>query len=181
MQFIPIPLFKQPHLRQYAQQLYQQAFPAEDRFPFWGLRLFSLRPAIRFDAIVDEQQQPIGFVYLIYGEGLLFVLYFAIDAQCRSQGYGSRIIATLEQQYLSDTIVLDIRALNPAAADAQQRQKRLDFYLRNGFHIAPFEWVEAAERYVILYKGSSFNPQSFTTLLTQATFNLVRPNLQLAP
>ena len=181
MQFIPIALLKQPHLRQYAQQLYQQAFPAEDRFPFWGLRLFSLRPAIRFDAIVDEQQQPIGFVYLSHGEGLLVVLYFAIDAQCRSQGYGSRIIAELERQYPSDTIVLDIRTPDANAADAQQRQKRLDFYLRNGFHIAPFEWVEAAERYAILYKGSSFNPQSFTTLLTQATFNLARPNLQPAP
>ena len=146
-----------------------------------GLRLFSLRPAIRFDAIVDEQQQPIGFVYLIHGEGLLFVLYFAVDARCRSQGYGSRIIVALEQQYPSDTIVLDIRAPNPAAADALQRQKRLDFYLRNGFQIAPYQWVEEAERYAVLYKGNSFNPQSFTTLLTQATFNLVRPNLQPAP
>ena len=181
MQFIPIALLKQPHLRQYAQQLYQQAFPAEDRFPFWGLRLFSLRPAIRFDAIVNSHHQPIGLVYLIHGEGLLFVLYFAIDASCRSQGYGSRIIAELERQYPSDTIVLDIRTPDANAADAQQRQKRLDFYLRNGFHIAPFEWVEAAECYTVLYKGSSFNPQSFTTLLTQATFNLVRPNLQPAP
>ena len=181
MQFIPIVLLKQPHLRQYAQQLYQQAFPAEDRFPFWGLRLFSLRPAIRFDAIVNSHHQPIGLVYLIHDEGLLFVLYFAIDAQCRSQGYGSRIIAELERQYPSDTIVLDIRTPDANAADAQQRQKRLDFYLRNGFHIAPFEWVEAAERYTVLYKGSGFNPQSFTTLFTQATFNLVHPNLQPAP
>ena len=181
MQFIPIALLKQPHLRQYAQQLYQQAFPAEDRFPFWGLRLFSLRPAIRFDAIVNSHHQPIGLVYLIHGEGLLFVLYFAIDAQCRSQGYGSRIIAELERQYPSDTVVLDSRTPDANAADAQQRQKRLDFYLRNGFHIAPFEWVEAAERYTVLYKGSGFNPQSFTTLFTQATFNLVRPNLQPAP
>ena len=180
MQFIPIPLFKQPHLRQYAQQLYQQAFAAEDRFPFWSLRLFSLRAAIRFDAIADKGNQPIGFVYLIRGEGLLFVLYFAVDAQCRSQSYGSRIIVALEQQYPSDTIVLDIRAPDAAAADALQRQKRLDFYLRNGFQIAPYQWVEEAERYAVLYKGNSFNPQSFATLLAKTTFNLVRPTLQAA-
>ncbi|WP_289006154.1 GNAT family N-acetyltransferase [uncultured Kingella sp.] len=180
MQFIPIPLFKQPHLRQYTQQLYQQAFPAEDRFPFWSLLLFSLRPAIRFDAIVDEQQQPIGFVYLIRGEGLLFVLYFAVDAQCRSQGYGSRIIVALEQQYPSDTIVLDIRAPDAAAADALQRQKRLDFYLRNGFQIAPYQWVEAAERYAVLYKGDGFHPRAFETLLAKTTFNLIHPTLQAA-
>ncbi len=180
MKFTPISLFKQPYLCRYSQQLYQQAFPAEDRFPFWSLLLFSLRPAIRFDAIVDEHQQPIGFVYLIHGEGLLFVLYFAVDARCRSQGYGSQIIAALEQQYPSNTIVLDIRAPNPAAADALQRQKRLDFYLRNGFHIAPYQWVEEAERYAVLYKGNSFNPQSFATLLAKTTFNLVRPTLQAA-
>ena len=89
------------------------------------------------------------------------MLYFAIDAQCRSQGYGSRIIAELERQYPSDTIVLDIRTPDANAADAQQRQKRLDFYLRNGFHIAPFEWVEAAERYTVLYSRST---QPYTAL-----------------
>ncbi len=180
MKFTPISLFKQPHLCRDSQQLYQQAFPAEDRFPFWSLLLFSLRPAIRFDAIVDEHQQPIGFVYLIHGEGLLFVLYFAVDARCRSQGYGSRIIVALEQQYPSDTIVLDIRAPDAAAADALQRQKRLDFYLRNGFQIAPYQWVEEAEHYAVLYKGNSFNPQSFATLLAKTTFHLVRPTLQAA-
>ena len=44
------------------------------------------------------------------------MLYFAIDAQCRSQGYGSRIIAELERQYPSDTIVLDIRTPDTNAA-----------------------------------------------------------------
>ena len=87
---------------------------------------------------------------------------------------------TLEQQYPSETIVLDIRAPDAAAADALQRQKRLDFYLRNGFQIAPYQWVEEAERYAVLYKGNSLNPQSFATLLAKTTFNLVRPTLQAA-
>jgi len=50
----------------------------------------------------------------------------------------------------------------PAAADALQRQKRLDFYLRNGFQIAPYQWVEAAERYASL-DGATLTAYSVDT------------------
>lgn len=65
---------------------------------------------------------------------LTFVLYLAVDQAVRSGGYGREILQNISQTYPEQTIVLDIEALDSSAENAEQRQKRREFYVRNGFH-----------------------------------------------
>lgn len=125
-----------PRLPEYRQvkQLYYRAFPKYEQESWRRLMFKRLFWRADFIAFYDEQQL-VGFTYLVHHHGIHYLLYLAVNDQVRSQGYGSRILQATRQRYPGETIVLDIEQLDPAAANNQQRQRRLSFYRSNGFEL----------------------------------------------
>ena len=62
----------------------------------------------------------------------VFVLYLAINAKIQSKGYGSEIIKWLKEYAGQRTIVLNVEPIDDTAINAQQRQKRIAFYKKQG-------------------------------------------------
>lgn len=125
-----------PSLPEYRQvkALYYRAFPKYEQ-EAWSRLLFK-RLFRRADFLVFyDQDQFVGFSYIIHHHGIHYVLYLAVNDQVRSHGYGSRILDQLKHRYAPDTLILDIEQPNPTATNNQQRLRRLRFYRKNGFNL----------------------------------------------
>ena len=69
----------------------------------------------------------------IESEKMIFLLYFAVNAQQRSKGYGSQIIHELKQVARGREIILNVEKPDQSAENNTQRVQRITFYERNGF------------------------------------------------
>lgn len=110
-------------------KLYMNSFPRDERFPFWILKHCSKEKNVVFNVIL-EGNKLIGMEYIINYENISYLMYLAVDKSQRDKGYGSQILKDLNQEY--STIILSIEKTNKYLKD--DKQKRKDFYLRNGFN-----------------------------------------------
>lgn len=110
-------------------KLYIHSFPKSERFPFWILKECSKSKNVLFNVILDNEKI-IGMEYIINYENISYLMYLAVDETKRNKGYGSQILKDLNQEY--NTIILSIEKTNKNLRD--DKQKRKDFYLRNGFN-----------------------------------------------
>ena len=147
-------------LREYKQvkQLYKRAFPNYEQEPWLWLRLKSQSAVADFMVFYDRKQF-VGFAYVIHSHGMHYILYLAVNDKVRSRGDGSRIINQLRTLYPRDSLVLDIEKPNPAAANNQQRVRRLNFYKRNGFFLTPKLFKEEKVTFQVLSTNKKINQQ----------------------
>lgn len=129
MQLEAIDLNQNPQLRKLAKSLYLQAFPKEERLPWWLLRLNAQRKGIDLTAYVSGDEF-CGFTASVTVDGMHFLLFFAIAEHLRGRGYGSQVLQQLRQGY--DTVTLNVEPLIPTAPNLQERQNRFAFYGKNG-------------------------------------------------
>ena len=115
-----------------ARELYREAFPARERFPFPLLRLAALSPANRLWAHLDGGEL-VGLSFHSLGDAAAFVLYLAVDGGRRSRGYGSRILESIIEDCGGLPVSLDVEDPGDGAGNAAQRLARVRFYERNGF------------------------------------------------
>ncbi len=134
---------------QKARELYLAAFPLEERFPFPVLWLVSLKKAVRFTGYY-EGDRFLGFTHTVDTGRYLYLSFFAVDPAIRSQGLGGQILEHLQAQYPGRDMVVEIEPPEEAAENADQRRRRMDFYLRNGFHDLNRHITGGGVRYTIL-------------------------------
>lgn len=147
------------HNYQEIKQLYQRAFPAYERESWRWLLLKSWFKQADFLAFYD-QDQFVGFAYVLHTKGLHYVLYLAVNDQLRSKGYGSRILAALKARYAGVPLALDIEEPDPTAANNRQRLRRLAFYRRNGFALTNKRMKDPEVTYRVLTTARHFNRQA---------------------
>lgn len=145
-------------LKEYRQvkQLYTRAFPKYERESWTWLLLKAKYQRADFMAFYD-QEQFVGFVYVIHSHGMHYILYLAVNDQVRSHGYGTRIINELRTLYPQDSLVLDIEQPDPTAANNHQRLRRLSFYKRNGFFPTPKLFKEEKVTFQVLATNKKIN------------------------
>lgn len=148
--------------------LYHRAFPKNEQIPFWFLLWRARRNNVDFLALYDNEDF-IGFVYLIHNEDLTYVLYLAIYESFRSKGYGSKILELLKCRFPSNRIVLCIEAPNVTSNNQHQRKKRKAFYLRNEFFQANLSLLNGSETYEILTSNGEITTQEFLNLVKSFT------------
>lgn len=130
-----------------AKRLYLQAFPREERLPWWVLRLNARRKDIDLTAWLDGDRF-CGFTYSVTEDTLHFLLFFAVEEQLRGNGYGSRILSALRAEH--DTVVLNVELLDSKAENYRQRKLRFDFYQKNGFHDTFYHVWEVGGKFRVL-------------------------------
>ena len=135
-------------------QLYLEAFPKEERVPWWLLRLNALRKGIDLTAWV-EGDRFCGFTASVTVEKLHFLLFFAVAEECRGQGRGSEILSVLKNTY--QTVVLNVEPLLPQAENLAQRRKRFAFYEKNGFFDTGFYVWEIGGKFRVLSTAAELN------------------------
>ena len=147
MKLTPIDVTKAPGLRRTVRDLYRRAFPAEERLPWWMLRLNSCRKDIDLTAWMDGNRF-CGFTSSVTVEGLHFLLFFSVAEDCRSQGYGSAILQAIQKQH--PAVVLNIELLDPDAPNYPERLRRFAFYQKNGFQDTCYHVWEVGGKFRVL-------------------------------
>ncbi|MGM9642910.1 MAG: GNAT family N-acetyltransferase [Eubacteriales bacterium] len=73
-----------------------------------------------------EDGGTVGIVFFWESEEFIYLEHLCIDPECRSKGYGGRVLEFLKA--FGKTVILEIEPVVN-----EQTQKRLSFYERNGF------------------------------------------------
>ncbi|MBR6441267.1 MAG: GNAT family N-acetyltransferase [Bacteroidales bacterium] len=111
-----------PH---FAQELFEEAFPEQERPPFSILRH---RDAGKFHFLVAENgDDPVGILTYWTFEDLVYVEHFAIAEELRNQGLGKAVFLNFLSQQ-TEQVVLEVELPNTEEAD-----HRVEFYASMGF------------------------------------------------
>jgi GNAT superfamily N-acetyltransferase len=147
--------------------LYESAFPANERIPikhllddkikreFWAFFDDDFRGNL---SATETAATPTfcGFSNSITHGSITNIVYFAVVSELRSRGYGSQILQVIHEQHPDTRIVVDIEV-----EELERRNRRRDFYLRNGFDSSPVDYVWQGEHYRLLSAGGTVTEKEF--------------------
>ena len=148
------------HNRQ-IKSLYESAFPKIERLPYSMLMRYSLKKEIDMWGYYSGGRF-IGFAYMLVLNDYAYILYCATKKELRSKGYGTAIVKDLMKTYEDKIMVLDIEPDDPGADNADQRERRKNFYLKLGFSDTFWEMTDETGDYRIYTTDKeSFDVEEF--------------------
>lgn len=148
-------------------RIYEEAFPTNEKFPFYILRICSSELNIHLDGIqVDDML--IGMQFIVEYDDVTYLMYFAIDEKYRNLGYGSK---TLKNLIIRNENVL--LCIEKPCGIHDIKSKRKDFYLRNGFHETGVFIIDAGVEYEILTSVKGYVP---TISILEKRYNALSNN-----
>lgn len=139
--------FKETH------RLNMDAFPDEERLDTELLAQLSEQGRLELLGVYDNGNY-IGFTVIFHSERSVYVFFLAIDPAWRSHGYGTAVLNELRKRYAGRQLVLDIEPLDSAAPNYEQRLRRKNFYLRNGFRESGCFFKYCGMCFEVLYDGA---------------------------
>lgn len=122
----------------FAQELFEEAFPEQERPPFSIIRQ---RDAGKFHFLVAENgDDPVGILTYWTFDELIYVEHFAIAEELRNQGLGKAVFLNFLSQQ-TEQVVLEVELPNTEEAD-----HRVEFYASMGFFRNPQPYIQPAYR-----------------------------------
>ena len=158
---------KSPWLPQ-VKALYESAFPANERIPIKHLLDDKIKR--EFWAFFDKEESEnaaaprfCGFSNSISLGDITNIVYFAVVPELRSRGYGSQILQAIRRQHPDTRIVVDIEVEEDSkdAEELERRNRRREFYTRNGFDSSPVDYIWQGEHYRLLSAGGTVTEKEF--------------------
>lgn len=144
-------------------QLYMDAFPFDERIPFYIMVSVGNDRGVEFLSIYDDDTW-LGFIHTLVGEKLSYIFYFAIDGGLRQSGYGSKIIR--EYKKIHPKLSLAIEPIEEDSYNIKQRKKRLAFYEKNGFETLDTKVVEMGVEFELMgAKGMEIKESDYKSLV----------------
>ena len=144
-------------------QLYMDAFPFDERIPFYIMVSVGNDRGVEFLSIYDDDTW-LGFIHTLVGEKLSYIFYFAIDGSLRQSGYGSKIIR--EYKKMHPKLSLAIEPIEEDSDNIKQRKKRLAFYEKNGFETLDTKVVEMGVEFELMgAKGMEIKENDYKSLV----------------
>lgn len=150
--------------RKYFEQINNEAFPLSERMSFD--EIFDFASDTDTDVLgIYDNENPIGFAVLLKNAKCGYVYFIAIDSRIRSKGYGSAAIKKLMKLYSKLQLILDFEVIDENAENNEQRVRRKNFYLRNGFHETGNYTMLRNERYEVVCNGGELCKAALKDLL----------------
>lgn len=147
-----------------ANALALEAFPPKEYLAPSKLVKMARTGAVGFLALLDGDAF-VGFMVVQTHEDMAYLFFLAVEANKRGQGYGGRAIETLKAEYPGKTLVVDFEMLDDAAPNCEQRKKRRDFYLRNGFQEVGLFLSYLGVDYEVFSMGDDFDIDAFKAMM----------------
>lgn len=144
--------------------LAKEAFPPEEYLSPAALVDMASENGFDLLALIDRDSF-VGFMVVKTYKTLAYLFFLAIKASCRSQGYGSRAIATLKAEYPNKKHTVDFEMIDPFASNYDQRVKRRDFYLRCGYQETGLFLSYLGVDYEVFCMDSMFDPEEFKEMM----------------
>lgn len=146
--------------KQKVKDIYTSAFSKEDRMPFWMMILMSYLWNTEFLAYYDIDDL-CGFVYLATIRRQTFIMFFAVDENLRSKGYGNRILADIQSSHPKNKIVVSIEPCEESSEDIEFRLRRKKFYLGNGYAESGYFIKLGGKKQEVIIINGVFNKREF--------------------
>ncbi len=144
--------------------LYKSAFPKYERFPFWYIVKKSLKKQNEFYAIYDKEVF-VGMLYTIAFKDIDYIMYFAINTNLRNGGYGSQVLKEWKEISKGKRLILNIEEIDEKASNFEERIRRKNFYLKNGYVNANVKSVERNFPFELLVLGEKVTTFEFYSLM----------------
>lgn len=154
-------------------EIYFSAFSENERMPFGLMVLLSLLPTTKFTTYYDEDKA-VGFLYFGIIFGVVFVMFFAVDENLRSKGYGSEIIKMLSEKYPKKKIILSTAESAETGSSLSARKR---FYLRNGFSETGYTLKINGIEEEVLIKNGEFSPFELRLFFFLYSFGTLYPKI----
>lgn len=144
--------------------LAKEAFPPEEYLA--PSELVKMAQADNFDflALLDGDVF-VGFMVVQTYRDMAYLFFLAIGAQSRGKGYGSQAIETLRAEYPDKIHTVDFEMLDDAAPNREQRERRREFYLRNGYRETGLFLSYLGVDYEVFCMGNSFDSDTFKAMM----------------
>ena len=113
-------------------QLYETAFPEDEQIPWKDLMRLVEEMPLDFTAYYDGEDF-IGFTIVYPRKSINWFWYFAVCEKLRGKGYGQQILTQMIEHYKGQSFVLDMESPTQVSENIDQRKRRQNFYIRNGF------------------------------------------------
>ena len=165
---------KESRFWQQIDSLAKESFPPEEYLAPDQLVEMSKADNFDFFALTDGNAF-VGFMVVQTHKNLSYLFFLAIDPSCRAKGYGSRAIETLRALYPDKTQVVDFEMLDNEAPNNEQRLKRRQFYLRNGYQETGLFLSYLGVDYEVFCMGDDFEPQEFKDLMKEVRVDGFEP------
>ena len=147
-------------------KLYHDAFPMDERAPFWLLMKRRNRDNVDFLAVYHEDQW-VGLTYVISREDFSYVYYLAIAENARGKGYGSGVLGAIKERYAGNRIILAIEELDEKAENYEERIRRKQFYEKNGLQLLDYKMREAKVVYDVMGTSEKISPEEYGDMMKQ--------------
>ena len=154
-----------------------QAFPEEERLPWWLLRLNAQRKGIDLTAFLDGNRF-CGFTASVTVDDTHFLLFFAIDPVLRGKGYGSEVLSLLRREY--QTVYLNIELPIPSAPNLEERKKRFAFYQKNGFFDTCYHVWEVGGKFRVLSTNPILDVKAYKRIFRKLSFGFWNVKIEKA-
>ena len=113
------------------EKLYLEVFPKEERLDFNLLVAKEKAGKGNFLGLFNDDLA--GMMYYAEYRGIIYIFYLAIDPSYQSKGYGKLMLEYMFEKFNEHKIILLVEELDANAENIEQRIRRKNFYLRNGF------------------------------------------------
>lgn len=144
-------------------RLYRTAFPADERAPMWFMALRSERENVDFWGLYADGKW-VGLAYVISEGKASYLFYLALSEELRGKGLGSKAMESLKKHYAGQRLFLALEQLDESADNYAERQKRRQFYLKNGLKPLPLTIREATVTYDVMGTGD-VKPEEYESMM----------------
>lgn len=129
-------------------KIYRNSFQKGDRFSL-PILLFNIFRKSAKCYVAKKDHKMVGFIYLIFYQDMIFILYLAVDKKKRDQGIGSYILHWCFDKYEGKTFYLNIDEVNTKFDDYELRKKRLQFYLKNKLYLTEYFATDSHKGHIL--------------------------------
>ncbi|MBO7467149.1 MAG: GNAT family N-acetyltransferase [Bacteroidaceae bacterium] len=154
-------------------RLYESAFPEEEQIPWDDLLVLTEKMPLDFTAYYDDSNRLLGLTIVYPRQSLNpmkanWFWYFAVPEELRGRGIGQSILKRLMEKYDGCTNILDMESPEQVCDNSLQRQRRHQFYLRNGFHDTGVGRSFGGIDYTIMMKGEgTFTMKDYDEIIAE--------------
>ena len=152
-------------------ELYISAFPKVERLPWKVLRLAACEKHSAIDAYFDGEDF-CGFTFSTAIDKIYFIMFFAVDGEKRSMGYGSAILSKIKADNPDKTVVLNVEPLVADAPNLKERENRLAFYQKNGFFDTGYYVREVGGVFTVMATEKTVDVAAYQKIFKALTFGL---------
>lgn len=153
----------------------KEAFPPEEYISSEKmLKMSAADKSLLYLALYDDNRF-VGFTVIKVHKDIAYLFFLAICSECRGLGYGSQAIATLKALYPDYCKVVDFEMIDDNAPNNEQRIKRKNFYLRNGFNETGLFLTYLGVDFEVMSMDGIFAPETFKEMLSLFKANGFNP------